>query len=268
MATTPQPSARSRACSRPCSGAASRPTRMTRARSAPAKNEKPAPASVWPQPRNPPIRFRRRARSRVAADPPAGFGRRADRAGAQSQARAQAGRAGSTGLRRAETADAGRYHQFPRLLGRHTDGGEAGYPAQVAALRARQALAAARSAADRQRLRIVQQGAGLRAGRFFAGRSRQRRRRHRADPAAPRPSGAQSGAAATEINTVVAKGAQGQDSVVATSTRLAAAQGNSIWMRVVMLAPSASHAMSTTVLGDPDMTLMRSHFVKPQAGSR
>jgi hypothetical protein len=53
--------------------------------------------------------------------------------------------------------------------------------------------------------------------------------------------------------------------VVATSTRLAAAQGNSIWMRVVMLAPSASNAMSTTVLGDTEMTQMRSHFVKPQA---
>ena len=36
-------------------------------------------------------------------------------------------------------------------------------------------------------------------------------------------------------------------------------------MRVVMLAPSASNAMSTTVLGDTDMTLMRSYFVKPQA---
>jgi uncharacterized protein YcbK (DUF882 family) len=72
-------------------------------------------------------------------------------------------------------------------------------------------------------------------------------------------------AAATEINTVVAKGTQGQDSVVATSTRLAAAQGNSIWMRVVMLAPSASNAMSTTVLGDTEMTQMRRYFVKPQA---
>ena len=58
---------------------------------------------------------------------------------------------------------------------------------------------------------------------------------------------------------------QGQDSVVATSTRLAAAHGNDIWMRVVMLAPSASSAMSTTVLGDTEMTQMRRHFVKPQA---
>ena len=86
-------------------------------------------------------------------------------------------------------------------------------------------------------------------------------------PIPPRPArpARNAGAAATEINTVVAKGAQGQDSVVATSTRLAAAQGNSIWMRVVMLAPSASNAMSTTVLGDTEMTQMRSHFVKPQA---
>jgi hypothetical protein len=31
-----------------------------------------------------------------------------------------------------------------------------------------------------------------------------------------------------------------------------------------MLASSASNAMSTTVLGDTDMTLMRRYFVKPQ----
>ena len=72
-------------------------------------------------------------------------------------------------------------------------------------------------------------------------------------------------AAATEINTVVAKGPQGQDSVISTSTRITAAKGNDVWMRVVMLAPSASNAMSTTVMGDTDMTLMRAFFVKPQA---
>jgi hypothetical protein len=71
-------------------------------------------------------------------------------------------------------------------------------------------------------------------------------------------------APATEINTVVAKGAQGQNSVISTATRIAAAKGNDLWMRVVMLAPSASSAMSTTVLGDSDMTLLRGHFVKPQ----
>ena len=93
-----------------------------------------------------------------------------------------------------------------------------------------------------------------------------------ATAAIPRPSRPtrNAGAAATEINTVVAKGyqggTQGQDPLVANSTRLAAAaQNNNIWMRVMMLAPSASSAMSTTVLGDTEMTQMRSHFVKPQA---
>ena len=36
-------------------------------------------------------------------------------------------------------------------------------------------------------------------------------------------------------------------------------------MRMMILAPSASTSMSATVLGDTDMTLMRAHFVKPQA---
>jgi hypothetical protein len=53
--------------------------------------------------------------------------------------------------------------------------------------------------------------------------------------------------------------------MVATSTRLAASGGNDVWMRVMMLAPSASTSMSATVLGDTDMTQMRVYFVKPQA---
>ncbi len=64
---------------------------------------------------------------------------------------------------------------------------------------------------------------------------------------------------------MVAKGTQGQGSAISTSTRISAAKGNDLWMRVVMPAPSASNAMQTTVLGDTDMTLMRAHFVKPQA---
>ena len=70
-------------------------------------------------------------------------------------------------------------------------------------------------------------------------------------------------AVATEINTVAPKNPQG--GVIATSTRLSAAKGNDIWLRVVMLAPSASTSMFTTVLGDTDMTLMRAYFEKPQA---
>ncbi|QWG14072.1 DUF882 domain-containing protein [Bradyrhizobium sediminis] len=71
--------------------------------------------------------------------------------------------------------------------------------------------------------------------------------------------------AATTIDTVAVKGAQGQPGLIATSTRIAAFKGNDIWMRAMILAPSASTSMSATVLGDTDMTIMRAYFVKPQA---
>jgi uncharacterized protein YcbK (DUF882 family) len=139
-------------------------------------------------------------------------------------------------------------------------------PAQVAALRARQALAAA---TDPQPTASVTESFNRAMAYAPAAASPVDRANVVAAsaPVPPRPArpARNAGAAATEINTVVAKGVQGQDAVIATSTRLAAAQGNSIWMRVVMLAPSASHAMSTTVLGDTEMTQMRRHFVKPQA---
>jgi len=85
------------------------------------------------------------------------------------------------------------------------------------------------------------------------------------DPA-ERPAGAQS-SCATTIDTVVAKGSQGQGSVISTSTRIAAAKGNDIWMRAMILAPSASTSMSATVLGDADMTILRAYFVKPRRSS-
>jgi hypothetical protein len=126
-------------------------------------------------------------------------------------------------------------------------------PAQVAGLRARQALAAA---TDPQPTASVSE-AFKRALAYAPA----------ATPPADRSNVVTASIAmprATTRNTVVSKGAQGQDPAVATSARLAAAQGNAIWMRVMMLAPSASSAMSTTVLGDTEMTQMRSYFVKPQ----
>jgi hypothetical protein len=138
-------------------------------------------------------------------------------------------------------------------------------PAQVAALRAREALAAA---TDPQPTASVTESFN-KAMAYAPAASSPVDRANVVAASAPMPRPARparnAGTAATEINTVVAKGAQGQDAVIATSTRLAAARGTSIWMRVVMLAPSASHAMSTTVLGDTEMTQMRSHFVKPPA---
>jgi uncharacterized protein YcbK (DUF882 family) len=81
-----------------------------------------------------------------------------------------------------------------------------------------------------------------------------------------RSASARTVAAATTIDSVVAKGAQDQDSLVASSTRLAASsRGNDLWMRLMILAPSASTSMNTTVLGDTDMSLLRVHFAKPEA---
>ena len=138
-------------------------------------------------------------------------------------------------------------------------------PAQVAALRARQALAAA---TDPQPTASITE-AFKKALAYAPAATSPGDRSNVVTASAPMPRPTRparnADAAATEINTVIAKGAQGQDSVVATSARLAVGQGNNIWMRVVMLAPSASSAMSTTVLGDTEMTQMRSYFVKPQA---
>jgi len=71
--------------------------------------------------------------------------------------------------------------------------------------------------------------------------------------------------AATAINTVATRATPGQAELVANATRLSAAKGNDVWLRIVMLAPSASNSMSVTVMGDTDMTLLRTFFVKPQA---
>jgi Bacterial protein of unknown function (DUF882) len=69
--------------------------------------------------------------------------------------------------------------------------------------------------------------------------------------------------AVNDVTTVIAKSDGG---MIATSARLASSKGNSeVWMRVMMLAPSASRSMSVTVFGDSDLTLLRHHFVKPQA---
>jgi uncharacterized protein YcbK (DUF882 family) len=83
-------------------------------------------------------------------------------------------------------------------------------------------------------------------------------------PRSPRPASvARTPMAVNNVTTVVAKGAQG---MVATSTRLASAsKSNDVWMRAMILAPSASTSMSVSAMGDPDMTLMRSYFIKPAA---
>jgi uncharacterized protein YcbK (DUF882 family) len=136
-------------------------------------------------------------------------------------------------------------------------------PAQVAALSARQAV----SAADPQSTASV--SAAFQALAYAPVSTSPVDRANIVAASAPIPRGvrpvSRNPMAAASIDQVVAKGAQGQAGVIATSRRIAAAKGNDIWMRVMMLAPSASTSMSATVLGDTDMTLLNEHFVKPQA---
>ncbi len=233
--------------------------------SAPVKNEKPAPASVTaaksadpvPTPRAKPVgstiqlasadaQIVSAAKAKPESKPEA---KQAAQASAEPKPETPADIINSRGF----------WDDIPKAANQAT-------PAQVAALRARQALAAA---TDPQPTASVTESFN-RAMAYAPAASSPVDRANvvaAAAPIPPRPArpARNAGAAATEINTVVAKGTQGQDAMVATSTRLAAAQGNSVWMRVVMLAPSASNAMSTTVLGDIEMTQMRSYFVKPQA---
>jgi uncharacterized protein YcbK (DUF882 family) len=137
-------------------------------------------------------------------------------------------------------------------------------PAQAAAAGARQALASA----DPQPTASVSAAFQALA---YAPASSQVERSSVVAASAPIPRSIRSVSAprnpnaATTIDMVVAKGPQVQGKVVAPSTRLASFKGNDTWMRVMILAPSASTSMSTTVLGNTDMTVMRAHFVKPQA---
>ena len=134
-------------------------------------------------------------------------------------------------------------------------------PAQVAAIRAREALAAT---ADPQPTASVP--VAYQAMAYAPAASSPVDRNNVVAASAPIPRSIRpaprNAAAVTEINSVAAKGPQGAG--VATSTRLSAGRGSDIWMRVMMLAPSAS-TMSVTMLGDVDLTQMRGFFVKPQA---
>jgi uncharacterized protein YcbK (DUF882 family) len=142
-------------------------------------------------------------------------------------------------------------------------------PAQVAAISARRALAAA----DPQPTASV--SATFQAFAYAPPSSSPVDRSNIVAASAPIPHNARPVSAprnsmvVTDVTTVVAKGPQGspqtQGSAVATSARITASRGNEVWLRAMILAPNASTSMSTTVLGDADMTLLRTHFVKPQA---
>ncbi|MCP3369797.1 DUF882 domain-containing protein [Bradyrhizobium cajani] len=135
-------------------------------------------------------------------------------------------------------------------------------PAQIAALKARQALAAT---TDLQPTASVS-SAAYQALAYAPASASPVDRANVVAASAPLPRSARPAtrnlAQATEINTVVGKSIDGR---IATATRLSAAKGESIWLKIVMLSPSASRAMSVTLMGELDMAAMRTYFVKPQA---
>ncbi|WP_247988466.1 DUF882 domain-containing protein [Bradyrhizobium sp. 186] len=137
-------------------------------------------------------------------------------------------------------------------------------PAQIAALKARQALAAA---TDPQPTASVSSSA-YQALAYAPAAASPVDRANVVAASAPIPRSARPASAtrnlapATEINTVVGKSIDG---MVATATRLSAAKGESIWLKIVMLSPSASRAMSVTMMGELDMAAMRAYFVKPRS---
>jgi uncharacterized protein YcbK (DUF882 family) len=134
-------------------------------------------------------------------------------------------------------------------------------PEQIAALKARQAV----GGADPQSTGSI--SAAFQALAYAPAAAPPAERPNVVAASAPMPrivrpaSPARNPMAVNNVTTVVAKGSQG---MVANSTRLASAtKSNDVWMRAMILSPSASTAMSVSAMGDPDMTLMRSYFVKP-----
>ena len=132
--------AASRACSPPCSRA-NRTTRMTR-RPTPGRRQACSGTALMAAAKSPDPVPMPRSKPQAGADLPARLGRRAD----PSQP-AKPGRPPRPSVLsrspKPQTADAGRYHQCPRLLGRRPTTPKQATPAQIAAITARQAVTSA-----------------------------------------------------------------------------------------------------------------------------
>jgi uncharacterized protein YcbK (DUF882 family) len=64
------------------------------------------------------------------------------------------------------------------------------------------------------------------------------------------------------VNTVVMKGTQPVPTLITRAT--GQRPETDVWMRAMVLAPNSYRFMLPTVLGEPDMTALRAHFVKPE----
>lgn len=133
-------------------------------------------------------------------------------------------------------------------------------PAQVAAFKARGAVAAA----DPQSTASLPQNVSQ--AMAYAPPTAPLDRSQIVAASAPMPPIART---ASPVSSAVAGAEQAliakiQRSVIATTVRtVAASRINDIWLRAMILAPSASKSLSASILGDQDMTVMRAHFVKP-----
>jgi uncharacterized protein YcbK (DUF882 family) len=70
---------------------------------------------------------------------------------------------------------------------------------------------------------------------------------------------------AATVDTSAPKEARGESGPVTNSAHIAAANTDSTWLRIVMLAPSIGDSMQVTVMGDTNLTMMRAFFVKPES---
>ncbi len=67
------------------------------------------------------------------------------------------------------------------------------------------------------------------------------------------------------ISTIAAKALPGQQSALTTVARVnAQLQMNDVWLRAMIITPDFSGVLSVSVLADQDMTVMSTHFVKPE----
>lgn len=77
-------------------------------------------------------------------------------------------------------------------------------------------------------------------------------------PRSPRPASPAASPMAKPNATVGAAGG-----AVARLVRTVPSETGDVWLRAMILAPSASTSLSAALLGDQDMTVMRAHFAKP-----
>jgi uncharacterized protein YcbK (DUF882 family) len=142
-------------------------------------------------------------------------------------------------------------------------------PTQTAAVSARQALAAADKTDQAETMNALAYAPtpGEKPAKPAAAHQAQVVTASAPLPPTGRPSPlARHPVVATKIDAVVSKGLQDKTGQIKTSARLAAAgsRDNDVWIRAMILMPRAMRT-AATVIGDPDMTQLSRHFIKPHA---